>query len=153
MPRKHTPVQARNPWTPAGPLHRHTEAPSGSDSSGAPAASSAGTRRNALVLTPAKDCRQHSVPHNFMAKRAKTTKTKNKDTSDNSYEVSLGTESDDFPEDDPDWWKKPLRSEVQGRSSVRTSSVTLRRGRTPPPGFPQQGRSASRNKSVDEKDL
>ena len=80
-----------------------TEGPSGAASSAAPAASSAGTRRTALVLTPAKDCRNnHSLPHNFKAKRAKITKDNNEDTSDNDYEVSLGTELDDFPEDDPD---------------------------------------------------
>ena len=127
------------------------------------ATSSDGIRRNPLVLTPAAEVRGKSFPHNFKPKRHRAKKAKKKDTSDPHYEVSLGTESDDFSgnDPDPDWWMRTPRSELQRERDTRASSVTLRHGRSPPPGFerqnpqhnPKRSRNASRKHSVDKKDL
>ena len=79
-------------------------------------------------------------------KRAKTAK---KDTKEDPFEVSLGTESDDSDDfDDPQWHKRPHRSFPRDRNAARTGSVTEGRGRSPP-----CLRLRSRNNSVDEKDL
>ena len=149
--------------------------PSGADTSAAPAASSDGTRRTPVVLTSAADVRGNSFPPYYKArpKRRRAKDAKKKGTDDPLYEVSLGTESDDFSGQDPDpnWWIWPTRSEPRRERETRASTVTQRKGRSPPPGFswkswqtpqqkPKRSRNASRKhsagkrkQSVDKKDL
>ena len=109
------------------------------------AGSSTEVKRSTVVLTPAAQAAQargNSFPpiYKLRPRIPKSKRDEKKGTDDPLYEVSLGTESDDFSghEPDPDWWNQTPRSErkrERDAQAFRSTTASRRKGRSPPPGF------------------
>ena len=161
---------------PEPPADDVDELPSFTEDDADAAASSTKPKRTPVVLTPAPRAaagRQNSFPQidKLRNRVPKAKRDERRAADDPLYSVSLGTESDDESgRPDPTWWMRSPRGQRKRETdapSLRSTTISQGRGRSPPPGFswkdlklpkgrpvPKRSRvasTASRNKSADKR--